>query len=117
MTAGALRAAFAHAVLASWVPTDSAPVDGGDRLGRITLHPHQRDAVARCAALIARFGGALLADQVGLGKTFVALALARAHGGAWLVAPAALRDEWARAARQAGMPPLPFTSFEALSRG
>ena len=109
-----LRAAFAHHVLDSWRHAQPRDVTA---LGAITLHPHQQDAVARCMTLIARHGGALLADQVGLGKTFVALAIAREMGGALVVAPAALRDEWTRAAHQAGMPPLPFVSFDALSRG
>ena len=103
-------------------PEQASP---GAELGEIRLHVHQRDAVAQCEALITRHGGALLADQVGLGKTFVALAIARAHGsahagayrGALVVAPAALRATWARATARAGLSPLPFVSFEALSRG
>ncbi len=115
MTAAArLRAAFAHHALEGW---PYAHDGNGTSLGMITLRPHQHDAIARCMALIARHGGALLADQVGLGKTFVALAIARAMGGAIVIAPAALRTEWARAAAQAGMAPLPFVSFDALSRG
>src|SRR5512135_3245200 len=37
------------------------------------LLDHQADAVRRAAAILARFGGVLVADGVGLGKTFVAL--------------------------------------------
>ena len=72
------------------------------------LLPHQAEAVARARAILARFGGVLVADGVGLGKTFIALALAalerRAGGDAVAVVPAALRDEWADAARRVGVP-------------
>jgi len=47
-------------------------------LGDITLLPHQRDAVARIQTAIRLHHGALLADDVGLGKTYTALAMARA---------------------------------------
>ncbi len=71
------------------------------------LLPHQADAVRRAAAILDRFGGALIADGVGLGKTFIALALAareRARGAdAVAVIPAALRPEWAQASRQTGV--------------
>ena len=72
------------------------------------LLPHQADAVRRCRAILRRFGGVLLADGVGLGKTFVALALAvleRAQGGdAAAIVPAAIRAEWMRASRETGVP-------------
>ena len=71
------------------------------------LLPHQADAVHRCLAVLRRFGGVLLADGVGLGKTYVALALAaieRARGGdAVAIVPAALRAEWQRAGRETGI--------------
>lgn len=35
----------------------------------IELAPHQRDAVARILELLDRYGGAILADDVGLGKS------------------------------------------------
>jgi len=83
------------------------------------LLPHQADAVLRARAILDRFGGALVADGVGLGKTYVALALAElervAGGNALVVAPAALRREWQRAASQVGAP-LAFVSHTALAR-
>ncbi len=85
------------------------------RLGTVTLHAHQRVAVARLAHALARHGGALLADDVGLGKTFVALALARSAQRPVVVAPAALRDGWERASTRAAVP-CAFVSVEALSR-
>ena len=109
-----MRAAFAAAAGATG---PAARDDLRAELGAITLHEHQREAAARCLHLIERHGGGLLADQVGLGKTFVALAVARSLGGALVVAPAALRAQWARAAERAGIASLPFVSFDALSRG
>ncbi len=92
--------------------------DGDDaevRLGSVTLRPHQRDALRRVRAAIAEFGGALLADEPGLGKTFVALALAREHSSTIVAAPAALRGMWGEASRRADGP-LTFISLESLSR-
>src|SRR5688572_4081459 len=40
------------------------------------LRPHQIDAARRVAGCLSCLGGALLADAVGLGKTYVALSLA-----------------------------------------
>ena len=76
------------------------------------------DAVARAWGILLRFGGALVADGVGLGKTFVGLGLAwaerRSGGGSLVVAPAALRGEWTRAADAVGEP-LDFLSHTALA--
>ena len=46
------------------------------RLGSVTLHPHQVSAIRRIESALEEFGGALLCDEVGMGKTFVALAVA-----------------------------------------
>ena len=83
--------------------------------GTVTLRAHQRDALRRVRASIARVGGALLADEPGLGKTFVALALAREFPDTIIVAPAGLRTMWRRAAAAAGVES-PFVSLETLSR-
>jgi hypothetical protein len=83
------------------------------------LLPHQADATLRAWAILERFGGALVADGVGLGKTYIGLALGeieRAHGGdALVLAPAALRREWQRAASEVGVR-LVLTSHTALAR-
>lgn len=72
------------------------------------LLPHQAEAVVRARAILGRFGGALIADGVGLGKTFIGLALAaleRARGGdAVAIVPAALRAEWADAMAKTEVP-------------
>jgi superfamily II DNA or RNA helicase len=83
------------------------------------LLPHQSEAVLRAWAILGRFGGVLVADGVGLGKTFVGLALGelerRRGGAACVIAPASLRREWQRAAEGVGSP-LAFVSHTALAR-
>jgi superfamily II DNA or RNA helicase len=62
------------------------------------LAPHQRAAVARALALIARYGGAILADDVGLGKSYVAASVAAVFQGrrnaVEIVVPASLVAQW-----------------------
>ncbi len=84
-------------------------------VGSIALRPHQQSAVTRAAASLEEFGGALLSDHVGTGKTYVALALAAASGKAIVVAPAVLREMWTDAAKRAAVQ-LTFVSTESLSR-
>jgi len=86
------------------------------QLGSVRLHPHQISAIRRIQSALDEFGGALLCDEVGMGKTFVALAIAKAFPHRIVVAPAVLRDMWSQQSRIAGVP-LPFASFEQLSRG
>src|SRR5260221_8573616 len=86
------------------------------RLGRVTLHPHQAVAVRRLREAMEEFGGAILSDEVGMGKTFVALAIVKGFPRTLIVAPAALRDMWSIESKRVGMQ-VPFVSVEALSRG
>ena len=62
------------------------------------LAPHQQEALARVQELLDRHGGALLADEVGLGKSFVAAAVAaerqRRGSDVELVVPAGLVPQW-----------------------
>src|SRR5438309_366389 len=59
------------------------------------LAPHQVPAAERLVAIMRRYGGALLADAVGLGKSYVALAVALALGEpVALVVPAVLAPQW-----------------------
>ena len=61
----------------------------------IELAPHQREAVARILALLDRYGGAILADDVGLGKSYVAAAVAaRMHCPVEVIVPASLTAQW-----------------------
>lgn len=84
-------------------------------LGEYALRADQVRAVAALRRAIERFGGALCADRPGSGKTIVALGVASGFGGALVVAPATLREQWADAATRAGIP-ITFSSVEALSR-
>ena len=59
------------------------------------LAAHQIPAAERLVGILARHGGALLADAVGLGKSYVALAVALALGEPFaLVVPAVLVRQW-----------------------
>src|SRR5688572_29950617 len=106
MPAGVVRAVIAHTWLSPDVPMT---------LGSITLRPHQREAVARARVALEAHGGTLIADDVGLGKTFIALALAAEARRPLVVGPAALRAMWTDAAAQTAVP-LEYRSYEALSR-
>jgi superfamily II DNA or RNA helicase len=99
-------------ITASVFAYDEAPAS----LGTVTLWDHQREAVARLRTAIDEFGGALLADEVGLGKTYVALALAARYRAPVVVAPAALCSMWNGAFTAASLR-LPWISVESLSRG
>jgi superfamily II DNA or RNA helicase len=64
----------------------------------IDLAPHQRTAAEHALELLDRYGGVLLADEVGLGKSYVAAAVARAmqergHDVEFIV-PASLIAQW-----------------------
>jgi superfamily II DNA or RNA helicase len=85
------------------------------RIGGITLKPHQQSAVARLEAALAEFGGVLLCDDVGMGKTFVATALAHQFSRTLVVAPAALGSMW-RDSLATTETSADFVSFERLSR-
>lgn len=100
------RSAIAHHMLGS---TPHAAT-----IGSVTLYPHQVEAARRIDTLLDQDGGALLADEVGLGKTFTALAVARGRH-ALVIGPAAVRDAWRDAFRLAATTH-DFISMESLSR-
>jgi superfamily II DNA or RNA helicase len=89
---------------------------GPTLIGDVRLHEHQRRAVARVRVLLATAGGALLADSTGLGKTFVALAVAKGVERVLIVGPAALAESWHLAMARARVEAR-FVSLERLSRG
>lgn len=65
----------------------------------LQLHDWQKDGVAKALATIARNGGVLIADEVGLGKTYEAGEILRhardaGWGPALIVCPAHLRQFW-----------------------
>ena len=108
-----VRAAEARALIAShWLPACGAR----ETLGTITLHAHQQSAIDRLRVLLREHRGALLADEAGLGKTYVAAAMMRDAERPLLVLPAALRPMWRDALRAAGVSAT-MISYSALSRG
>src|SRR5207245_747031 len=77
--------------------------------------PHQGPAAERLTAILGRHGGALLADAVGLGKSYVALAVALALSEPFaLVVPAVLVDQW-RALSERYNSHAPIITHESLS--
>lgn len=83
-------------------------------LGDIVLRDHQRAAASRLRTAMHRYGGALLADEVGLGKTYTALAAARDADSLLVVAPAALGPMWRFAIERTRLRGA-FISLETLS--
>src|SRR5437899_850736 len=80
------------------------------------LAPHQVPAAERLTAIIARHGGALLADEVGLGKSYVALAVALAQGEPFmLVVPAVLVPQWHTLSERFAVQEVSIITHESLS--
>jgi superfamily II DNA or RNA helicase len=101
------------------------PDEGG--VGELELAPFQRRAVERGLTIARRYGGVLLADAVGLGKTRVSLGIARnlaresrlrsgRRRPALFCVPARLRDQWRRKAQRGGFSSPRVVSHTALSR-
>ena len=85
------------------------------------LGEHQLEAVERLAPLLAHHGGAILADEPGLGKSFVAAELARR---CWIegshieaIVPASLVDQWRDTFRRFGVNSTVITHTELLRDG
>lgn len=102
----AVRARIAEAVLSAPEPP---------ALGRFTLRPAQQESVAAIRHALRRHGGALVADAAGSGKTFLGLAVAARYETVLVLAPAAVREQWRRAAQDADVS-VRLESHEALSR-
>jgi len=96
LTPGAVGPASAVAALGARALLDLAPLALEDKAPwPAWLAPHQVPAAQRLVGILARHGGALLADAVGLGKSYVALAVALALGEPFaLVVPAVLVSQW-----------------------
>jgi len=108
VVASAARALLDGAPLASIAPPSSS--------WPAWLAPHQIPAAERLTAIIARHGGALLADEVGLGKSYVALAVALARGEPFtLVVPAVLVPQWRGLLDRFGAQETPIITHESLS--
>lgn len=83
------------------------------------LHPQQQRSFRRVAAAVRRHCGAMLADPVGSGKTFVALAVAALFNKGSPTAcfvPATIIRQWEAVAARLGIPVL-LCSHEQVSRG
>jgi superfamily II DNA or RNA helicase len=102
-----VRALIAKLILGE-LPKDS-------NVGRIELHPHQASALQRLNDALDRFNGALLCDEVGMGKTYVAIAVARPFTDWMVVTPAALVPMW-RSALERTESKAQLLTFETLSR-
>jgi superfamily II DNA or RNA helicase len=89
------------------------------------LAQFQRDGAQRAAAILEQYGGVIIADSVGLGKTYIAAALieqATSSGGhVAVVVPASIRPAWRRALHpivlQQHTHPVQLISHGQLSRG
>lgn len=100
-----------------------AIIRGGHAPGRIDatppafLYPTQQAAWQRASYALRHWGGAMLAEPVGSGKTWIALAVAASERTpALVIAPAILLGQWQRAASEAGVN-IDTWSHERLSRG
>jgi len=85
------------------------------KVGSISLQPHQISAVTRLQSSLDQFGGALLCDEVGMGKTYVATAIAQPYADCLVVSPASLISMW-REALTVTRTTARLLTFEALSR-
>lgn len=81
------------------------------------LRESQRPSFSRALAAIRKFRVAMVADPVGSGKTWIALALAKSAPDreAVVIGPSVLRDQWERAAGRAEVR-IAFQSQEQWSR-
>jgi hypothetical protein len=95
----------------AWEPAiDERPAPGW-------LRTHQIASWRRSVAALQRYGGAILAEPVGAGKTWIALAAIHALGGrATVVAPAVLLPQWQAAAATLALR-VHWHSLERCSRG
>jgi hypothetical protein len=104
-----VAAALARALLPDEAPDPPPP----------WLRADQALSFRRAVAAARRFGGAILADPVGTGKTYIGIAVALAlspRRPVHALIPAALREQWVSAGRKTGEL-LRVTTHEALSRG
>ncbi len=101
---GAAAAVLRCMLLSRFGPPPSVGGPPGEARPLFDLAAFQHEAVERAATALAAWRGVVIADAVGLGKTYVALALieraVRAGRRAAVIGPAALRNEWTRPLRR-----------------
>jgi superfamily II DNA or RNA helicase len=85
-------------------------------MGSVTLREHQGDAATRLRAILQRDHVALLADDVGMGKTYTALAVARDYPETLVIAPAALLPMWRSAVARTNAVGVRLMSTQRFSR-
>ncbi len=108
-TAAQVARALARGILPAETPVESPP----------WLLPHQRPSLRRVLAAIGRYRAAILADPVGSGKTYVALAAAIAlnqTGTTICVVPASLVGQWQTVAARLRIA-VQVVSHQQVSRG
>jgi superfamily II DNA or RNA helicase len=93
---------------------------GGQGRSAVELSEFQEDAVKKARRLLARYGGVMIADSVGLGKTWIGKKLLEDYAyhlryHAVVVCPAALQRMWQDELRSAGIAATIVTQ-EALGR-
>ncbi len=103
----AVRARIASALLAP---------SGQREVGRFVLRAAQRRSLREIRAALQQYGGALVADAAGSGKTVLALATAAGYDDVLVIVPAAVREQWQRAAARAQVA-VRIATQESLSRG
>ena len=109
-------ASLCGASVAAAIARSLAP-PGADEPAPAWLRESQRPSFSRALAAIRKFRVAMVADPVGSGKTWIALALARSGSDqeAVVIGPSVLRDQWERAAARAEVR-IVFQSHEQWSR-
>lgn len=99
------------------LPTRQGPAAYLERIGYRAL-PYQLDAVELILRTLQEYGGAILADVVGLGKTVVAALVAREYGGRGVViAPPGLIGEEGRYGWQKYLADFGLFDWRAFSSG
>jgi superfamily II DNA or RNA helicase len=108
-------------------PTEARPEQPA-QVGELELANFQRRAAERGLHIVRAYGGVVLADAVGLGKTRVSLAIARSlvrdarlqsgrPSAVWVCAPARLVRQWREALTRAGVSTFEVLTHTQLSRG
>lgn len=96
-------------------------------VGALDLAPFQARAARRGTEIARRYGGVIVADAVGLGKTRVAIAIVESlrrdrrlqssgRQPVWVCVPARLREQWRRKMTQAGFENVELLSHTEMSR-
>ena len=106
------------AAVAASLARSLAPPEDASRLPQWLL-PHQGRSFRRALAALKRHRGVVLADPVGSGKTYVALAVAASFNRGRptaCVVPATLQSQWEAIAKELEIPVV-LCSHEQVSRG